>query len=61
MRREGGVGSGFYRPGGVRNKEGKQGGARHLPNGAGDFPSVTRHGRAKEGSSGKKKGKRKGR
>ena len=40
------------------NKEGKQGGARHLPNGAGDLPSGTRHGRAKEGNSGKKKGRK---
>ena len=67
MGREGGVGSGFYRPGGARNKEGKQGIRSPAMRGRRRWLSL--HGRAiggrrKEnagggkGSSGKKKGKK---
>ena len=56
MGREGGVGSGFYRPGGARNKEGEQVDSVtcHAGATAVAFPAWPRHRRPK-------KGKRRGR
>jgi len=67
MGREGGVGSGFYRPGGARNKEGEQVDSVtcHAGATAVAFPAWPRHRRpkkgkrrGKKGSLGKKKGKK---